>query len=200
MYPSIKREPTHAVTLMANLVRPLSRGQVRLRSADLADHPEMNLGWLSNPEDSRRLLQALKCLRKIIASEPFASTVDEVFSPSASLQSGEKLMDYIHQTTESNYHPVGTCKMGLEDDPMSVVNADLKVIGVKNLRVFDCSMMPVIISANANATAMAMAMAVADKSVDHMMGTRGGVFKSIRPIAMRANTSRANNISKGPMV
>ncbi|AMB85174.1 glucose-methanol-choline oxidoreductase [Pseudomonas agarici] len=187
MYPSIKREPTDAVTLLANLVKPLSRGQVRLRSADPADHPEMNLGWLSNPEDSRRLLQALKYLRKITATEPFASTIDEVFSPSANLQSDEELMDYIHQTTESNYHPVGTCKMGLEDDPMSVVNADLKVIGVQNLRVFDCSMMPVIISANTNATAMA----VADKGVDHMMGTRG------RRVQEHSAHSKASEYVKG---
>ncbi|MGY2403256.1 GMC oxidoreductase, partial [Pseudomonas sp. SDO5271_S396] len=82
------------------------------------------------------------------------------------IQSDEALLDYIHQTTESNYHPVGTCRMGQEDDPMSVLTPDLKVKGVQNVRVFDCSMMPIIISANTNATAMA----VAEKGVDHMMG------------------------------
>jgi choline dehydrogenase len=187
MYPSLKRGPTDAVTLMSNLVKPLSRGQVRLRSANPADHPEVDLGWLNHPEDSRRLLQSLKYLRKVIATEPFASVIDEVFSPSNDLQSDEALLDYIHQTTESNYHPVGTCKMGLEEDPLSVVNADLQVKGVQNLRVFDCSMMPVIISANTNATAMA----VADKGVDHMMGTR------VRQVPERSVNTRVGEYARG---
>ncbi len=166
MWPTVKRGPTDAVTLMANLVKPLSRGTVKLRSANPADHPEVDLRWLSDPSDRRRMLQSLKYLREIVATAPFSSVIDEIFSPVNQIQSDEALLDYIHQTTESNYHPVGTCRMGQEDDPMSVLTPDLKVKGVQNVRVFDCSMMPIIISANTNATAMA----VAEKGVDHMMG------------------------------
>ena len=75
-------------------------------------------------------------------------------------------MDYIRSTTETNFHPVGTCRMGVADDPTAVLTPDLRVKGVEGLRVFDASMMPSIISANTNATVMA----VADKGVDIMMG------------------------------
>jgi choline dehydrogenase-like flavoprotein len=79
----------------------------------------------------------------------------------------EALVEYIRRTTESNYHPVGTCRMGADADPTAVLTPDLKVKGVEGLRVIDASMMPSIISANTDATVMA----VADRSVDLMMRT-----------------------------
>ncbi len=158
-------KPTYGMTLMANLVRPRSRGTVRLISADPEDDALVSPNWLGDDEDTARLVEAIRYLRGIAALEPFASIVGEEVGPGLRLQSDDELGDYIRRTTESNYHPVGTCRMGRPDDPMSVLTPDLRVRGVTGLRVFDASMMPSIISSNTNATVMA----VADRGVDIMM-------------------------------
>jgi choline dehydrogenase len=85
--------------------------------------------------------------------------------PGAATISDDDLIEYMKRSTESNYHPVGTCRMGRVDDSSTVVGPDLRVKGVEGVRVLDASMMPRIISANTNATAMA----VADKGVDLMI-------------------------------
>ena len=149
---------------MANLVKPKSRGRLTLRSANPHDDPVVDPGWLTHPDDVARLLAALKYLRRIAATAPFASMIREERLPGAARQSDAELTQYIRDTTESNYHPVGTCKMGTDDDPKAVLTPDLRVRGVSGLRVFDASMMPTIISANTNATVMA----VADRGVDLM--------------------------------
>jgi choline dehydrogenase-like flavoprotein len=123
--------------------------------------------WLHDDEDTKRLVEAIRYLRGIAAHEPFASIVKAEVGPGLQLQSDDELSEYIRRTTESNYHPVGTCRMGHPDDPMSVLTPDLQVKGVTGLRVFDASMMPSIISSNTNATVMA----VADRAVDIMMSS-----------------------------
>lgn len=174
--------PTYGMTLMANLVRPRSRGTVRLRSANPADDALVSPNWLDDDEDRARLVQAIRYLRGVAALEPFASIIGEEVGPGPQLQSDDELSDYIRRTTESNYHPVGTCRMGRADDPMSVLTSDLKVKGVTGLRVFDASMMPSIISSNTNATVMA----VADRAVDIMMsGTTAVLAASDSVLAMQ---------------
>jgi choline dehydrogenase len=166
MWPSVSRDKqTHGLTLMANLVKPLSRGRVSLKSADPADDPMVDLNWLSHPSDAERLLTALKYLRRIADTDPLKGIIKVQLMPEPDQLSDEALARYIRQTTESNYHPVGTCRMGSDADPMAVLTPDLRVRGVDGLRVFDASMMPTIISANTNATVMA----VADRGVDLMM-------------------------------
>jgi choline dehydrogenase-like flavoprotein len=170
MWPTLTINPRNAVTLLANLVRPLSYGSVRLQSADPAADPEVNPNWMSHPEDTRRLLKEFKYLRQIATTEPFAGIIEEELSPGAGITSDEDLIAYMKRTTESNYHPVGSCRMGVEDDPMTIVTPDLRVKGIEGLRVMDASIMPMIISANTNATVMA----VADKGVDLMIGAYTG--------------------------
>ncbi|MEZ2306877.1 GMC family oxidoreductase [Paraburkholderia sp. RCC_158] len=160
-------KPSYGMTLMANLVRPRSRGTVRLKSADPTDDALVDPNWLHDDEDTKRLVEAIRYLRGIAAHEPFASIVKAEVGPGLQLQSDDELSEYIRRTTESNYHPVGTCRMGHPDDPMSVLTPDLQVKGVTGLRVFDASMMPSIISSNTNATVMA----VADRAVDIMMSS-----------------------------
>jgi choline dehydrogenase-like flavoprotein len=168
-------EPTYGMTLMANLVRPRSRGTVRLRSANPLDDALVSPNWLADGDDTARLVEAIHFLRDVAAGEPFASIVREEVGPGAGLRTDEALGDYVRRTTESNYHPVGTCRMGCDDDPMSVLTPDLKVKGIDGLRVFDASMMPEIISSNTNATVMA----VADRAVDIMMGRASDVSASV---------------------
>ncbi|WP_343671431.1 GMC family oxidoreductase [Paraburkholderia heleia] len=158
-------KPTFGMTLMANLVRPRSRGTVRLRSAVPSDDAVVSPNWLHDVADRERLVQALRYLRRLASSEPLASIVHEEVGPGPHVQSDNELLEYLKRTTDSNYHPVGTCRMGRENDSMSVLTPDLRVKGVSGLRVFDASMMPDIISSNTNATVMA----VADRAVDIMM-------------------------------
>ncbi|MDB5576364.1 MAG: glucose-methanol-choline oxidoreductase [Bradyrhizobium sp.] len=167
MWPALAASEQRAgITLMANLVRPKSRGSVRLRSADPNDDPLVDLGWLSHPDDGARMVRALRYLREIAATHPLAEILEEERLPGASASTDEELLAFIRSTTESNYHPVGTCKMGADTDPDAVLDATLRVRGVDKLRVIDASMMPTIISANTNATVMA----VADRAIDMMMG------------------------------
>lgn len=169
MWPGVPaRDQTHGVTLMANLVKPKSRGTVTLRSKVPHDDPIVDPNWLSHPDDVSRLLRAFKYLRKIASTEPFAAIIRNEVMPGVDVSSDADLIRFIRDTTESNYHPVGTCRMGSDADPMAVLKPDLKVRGIANLRVFDASMMPSIISSNTNATVMA----VADRAVDLMLGER----------------------------
>ena len=156
---------TNGLTLMAVFVQPQSRGRVRLRSTNPEDNLSIDLNWLSEPEDGRKMLEGMKYLREIAAAEPLASIIKAERMPGARIQSDEDLMKKIRQTVRTNYHPVGTCKMGPDDDPMAVLTPDLRVRGVEGLRVFDVSMMPEIISSATNATAMA----VAERGVQLMM-------------------------------
>jgi choline dehydrogenase len=156
---------SHGISLMANLVKPRSRGSVKLRSANPEDDALIDPNWLSDPSDQARLLKAMKYLRQIASTAPLAGVIREESQPGPAVQSDEQLLAYMRRTTESNYHPCGTCRMGRADDPMAVLTPDLRVNGVDGLRVFDASMMPSIISANTNATVMA----VADRGVDIMM-------------------------------
>jgi choline dehydrogenase len=166
MWPGLSEHKlSNGVTLMANLVKPHSRGRIRLRSADPYADVEVDPNWLSDPEDTRRMIQALKYLRKIASSAPLSTAIEIETAPGAEAKTDDALLEYIKRTTESNYHPVGTCKMGTTDDPTTVVTPDLKVKGVQCLRVLDASIMPTIISANTNATAMV----IADKGIDLML-------------------------------
>ncbi len=167
MWPSAYTgEVTHGVTMMASQTQPRSRGSVTLRSADPADDPIIDLGWLNDPYDVSVMLKGMHFMRRIARTDPLASIITDERAPGAAMKSDDELEAYLRDTAESAYHPVGTCKAGRDDDPMAVLTPDLRVRGVDNLRVFDASMMPTIISANTNAPVMA----VADRGVDLMMG------------------------------
>ena len=147
---------TWGVTFTACLLRPRARGWVKLRSSDPADLPVVNCNFFGDPEDLRLTLAALRHARDIVASEPLQSKVKEELLPGAAVTSDDALAAYAGRTVKTNYHPVGTAKMGRDDDPMAVVDAHLRVRGVEALRVIDCSMMPAIVSGNTNAPAMAI--------------------------------------------
>jgi len=154
------------VTMLANLVAPVSRGRMSLRSADPAAPPLVDPNWLSAPEDVTRLLAGLRFMRRVTETSPMRERITRVLVPAPDNLSDAALMPYIRRVTKTNFHPVGSCRMGRDSDPMAVLTPDLRVRGVEGLRVFDASMMPSITSANTNATVMA----VADRAVDLMMG------------------------------
>ena len=154
-------------TLMANLIAPKSRGSMRLRSADPRDLPIVDPGWLTCREDITMLVAGVRFLLKLTRTSPFAEKVLRVVSPAPEGQTDEQLEQFIRQVTGTNWHPVGSCRMGADDDPTAVLDPELRVRGVERLRVFDGSMMPGIIRANTNAPIMA----IADRGVSLMMGT-----------------------------
>lgn len=155
----------HGITFMANLMKPKSKGSIRLRSADPNADTIIDMNWMSDPDDERRFLKGLRFLRKVTTTDPLAGLIKAELAPGPGLTSDEDLLAYIRRTTGSNYHPCGTARMGSASDPDAVLTPDLRVNGVERLRVMDASMMPNIISCNTNATVMA----VADRGVDLMM-------------------------------
>jgi choline dehydrogenase len=138
-------------SIMSVLIRPDSRGYVGLRSSKPTDPPVIQPNLLSAEKDWHLLKIALQKAIAVMQSDPMKSyAVGEIDIPRD--MSDEGLDEHIRRTTETLYHPVGTCKMG--NDAESVVDAELKVRGIPNLRVIDASIMPTITSGNTNAAAM----------------------------------------------
>jgi choline dehydrogenase-like flavoprotein len=163
--PLLAPPAAHGVTLLANLIAPRSRGSMRLRSADPKAAPIVDPNWLSDPSDVRTLVAGLRYLRDITDTSPMKQMVERVLGPDPKMQSDAELAAYCKAVTMTNFHPVGSCRMGRDGDRSAVLTPSLRVRGVEGLRVFDASMMPHIVSANTNAPVMA----VADRAVDLMM-------------------------------
>ena len=157
----------HGFWLGALCLRPESRGRITLQSDDPFDEPAIDPQYLSADEDLEILLDGLKLVREILEAEPFDDYRAEEVSPGAEVQSDEQLIEHIRETAHSLYHPVGTCKMG--DDEQAVVDDRLAVHGVDGLRVVDASIMPTITSGNTDApTTM-----IAEKAADYILGGSG---------------------------
>ena len=150
-------KPTWGVTFTSCLLRPKARGSVTLRSADPAEQPLVNCNFFGHPDDLRLTIAALATARQLLQTEPLKSKIGEELLPGAAVMEDPQALErYCGQTVKTNYHPVGTLRMGMENDPMAVVSPHLKVHGLDGLRVIDCSIMPQIVSGNTNAPAMAI--------------------------------------------
>ncbi len=151
-------EPLHpfpAITPSVCNLRPTSRGWVRIRTPDAADHPEIKLNYLSTPEDRKVAVDGMRFTRRIMASKALARYEPEEFRPGIAIQTERELEQAAGELGTTIFHPVGTCKMG--SDPLSVVDDCLRVHGVERLRVVDASIMPRITSGNTNAPAYLIA-------------------------------------------
>ncbi len=147
-------------------LRPESRGRVGLRSSDPFDDPAIFANYLSAEEDRRALREGVRMMREVArqpALDPYRS--EELF-PGEHIQSDEAVDAWIRATAETIYHPVGTCRMGGDGDPMAVVDAQLRVRGLKGLRVVDASVMPTLVSGNTNAPTIM----IAEKAADMILG------------------------------
>ncbi|MEZ5837885.1 MAG: GMC family oxidoreductase N-terminal domain-containing protein [Geminicoccaceae bacterium] len=150
-------QPQDGVTLNACLLRPASRGTVRLRSANVGDRPVVDNNYLAEPEDLRLEIAGLRLAREILKSQPLAGRVDSELLPGASITDDGALAEHCRRTVKTNWHPVGTCRMGPAGDPLAVLDDRLRVRGVEGLRVIDASAMPFVPSGNTNAPTMALA-------------------------------------------
>ena len=131
------------------LLRPKSRGEVTLQSADPTDDPKIDPKFLSHPDDMRDMVAGYKKMMKIMNKEPLSKYTSGHVQRPVDLDNDEDIEQAIREDADTVYHPVGTCKMG--SDEMSVVNERLKVHKVSGLRVIDASIMPTLVGGNTNA-------------------------------------------------
>jgi choline dehydrogenase len=145
------------IKLHVTLLRPHSHGTVMLRSADPADPPLVDPRYLSHPVDLDWLVGGMRVARELAATAPLRQALAGELLPGAEVTSDAGIAAYLRRTVRTDWHPVGTCRMGRADDPLTVVNPLLQVAGIERLRVIDASAMPSIVSANTNAPTMALA-------------------------------------------
>lgn len=139
------------ITLNSAFLRPRSRGTVRLASADPLAAPLIDPNYWSDPYDMEMSLKGLEMAREILAQPALSGFVRKEVLPGPGVTRREDLSDYACRMAKTDHHPVGTCKMGPDSDPMAVLDTELKVRGIDGLRVCDSSIMPAIISSNTNA-------------------------------------------------
>jgi choline dehydrogenase len=153
-------EPLHsfnAFTASVCNLRPTSRGQVTIDSADPLAAPVIAPNYLGTEADRRVAAAALRLTRRIVASPALASFQPNELRPGPALQTDEELVRAAGDIGTTIFHPVGTAKMGPAADPSAVVDAELRVHGVFGLRVIDASIMPTITSGNTNAPTLMIA-------------------------------------------
>ena len=153
-------------TTIAYQLRPESRGEIKLKSANPADPPAMIPNYLSDPVDQQTIVDGLKLCRRILAHPSLTRFIAEEFQPGPGIASDIQLLDYARQRGGTVYHPTSTCKMGV--DAMAVVDPELRVIGIEGLRVADASVMPTVISGNTNAATIMIGEKLADMVRDKL--------------------------------
>ena len=150
----------NAVSILPGIVRPTSRGWIRLASGNPLDKPLVNPNYLATEADTQRLLDAVKLARRIFATKAFSTWTAQELLPGPAVATDEQLREFVRQRADSYHHQAGSCKMGVDD--MAVVNPDLKVHSLEGVRVADASVMPVVPSGNCNAGVLMIAEKCAD--------------------------------------
>lgn len=150
-------DPCDGLTMTCCLLRPGSRGAVTIASADPLAAPVVDGGFLSDPADQALMQSGLATARRIAAQAPLSGLLAREIAPG----DGDPVA-HAKRMVKTNYHPVGTCRMGPDGDADAVLDWRLRVRGVEGLRVIDCSVMPAIVSGNTNAPAMV----IGHKAVD----------------------------------
>jgi choline dehydrogenase len=146
----------HGFSCHTTVLRPHSRGTVSLASPDPKDSPLIDPQFLADPRDRQTMLDGARKMHEILASEALSPGREQLLYPIDYLNDTELMAD-IRSRADTQYHPVGTCKMGPSTDPMAVVDNQCRVYGVSGLRVVDASIMPTLVSGNTNAPTIMIA-------------------------------------------
>jgi len=154
----------HGMTINTCNLRPRSIGRVTLRSSNPADEPNIDPNFLDDPYDWKVSLEGFRWGREMLATKAFAPFVKREHMPGNDVRTGAQIRDYVRNWAKTDYHPVGSCKMGA--DPLAVVDQTLRVHGLEGLRVIDASIMPTLISGNTQATAIM----IGEKGAHHVLG------------------------------
>lgn len=163
MYDLSKFPHEDGFSILPSLLQPKSRGEVTLRDKNPMSAPVIDPCFLSEPSDLEQLVAGAKLALDIVRQEGLQQHVKQIQMP-RDASSDEALAEHIRKTLETIYHPVGTCKMGVDD--MAVVDPQLRVRGVEGLRVVDASIMPKIMTGNTNAPVYM----IAEKAADMIIG------------------------------
>ena len=152
----------NAFTASVCNLRPTSRGSVHINSTNPEAPPVISPNYLSTDEDRKVAAESLRLTRKIVEQAALGPYVPEEYKPGAQFQTDAELVKAAGDIGTTIFHPVGTCKMGRADDPMAVLDSELRVRGIHHLRVVDASVMPTITSGNTAAPTMMIAQRVAE--------------------------------------
>ncbi|MGY8862790.1 MAG: GMC oxidoreductase, partial [Pseudomonadales bacterium] len=157
---------TYGYRIGVGPMRPTSRGNVRLRSANINAPLLIDPNYMATSEDWRVMRESMRLGLEVAQQPAFKKYQYREDTPGVHIRNGKAMDDFIRDDAASAYHPCGTCKMGNENDPMAVVDSNLRVLGVEKLRVIDASVIPSIPSANINATTIM----IAEKASDMVLG------------------------------
>jgi choline dehydrogenase-like flavoprotein len=147
--------PGHGMTIHACTLRPESRGELTLQSGDPEAAPLLQPNYLDHEYDRRMMLECVRLSREIFAQAAFEPYAGAELYPGEGVDTDEAVSNFIRRKAETIYHPIGTCKMGVDD--MAVVDPELKVRGLEGLFVVDASVMPTLVSGNTNAPTIMIA-------------------------------------------
>ena len=155
LFKSAAQDTSHGFSIRVGPVNPESRGSITLRSADPTAAPKIQANYLASEFDRNTMYRAIRMMREVIAQRAFDPYRGKELTPGADCQSDAQLLEWLRASALTTLHPVGTCKMGTDDD--AVVDSRLKVRGLDGLRVADASIMPIISSGNTNAPTIMIA-------------------------------------------
>jgi choline dehydrogenase len=156
----------YGITITTVLVKPRSRGEVRLASVDPAAMPVVSPNLLNDPSDMAEMIAGQRFFLRAFAAEPLAKRLSRVVLPKPGNDSDDALRAHCKRFVKTNYHPAGTARMGADGDAMAVLDARMRVRGIDGLRICDMSAVPNINAGNTNAPAMMLG----DRCADLIMG------------------------------
>ncbi|WP_417243173.1 GMC family oxidoreductase [Celeribacter sp.] len=162
----VEMKDGYGITITTVVVKPKSRGDVRLASSNPDDMPLVSPNLLKDPADMAAMVSGQRFFLRAMAAEPLAGRLKTVVVPDPNAASDAALIAHCKRFVKTNYHPAGTAKMGADGDKMAVLDAHLRVRGISGLRVCDMSAVPDINAGNTNAPAMMLG----DRCADLIMG------------------------------
>jgi choline dehydrogenase len=180
----------HGFQVHVGTKRSKSRGWVRLRDADAQSLPRVQFNYMTHDDDWQEMRACIRLSREIFAQAPMAPYAGAELAPGPEAQSDAALDDFIRRKVESAYHPCGTCRMGI--DPLAVVDPACRVIGVRNLRVVDASVMPQATAGDLNGPTIMLAERAADI-------IRGRVLPTAQDAPIMADSDWQNR-QRGPEI
>jgi len=158
-----QRVKGHGMTINTCHLRPKSIGSLTLRSADPSVPPAIDPAFLTDPYDWEASIEGFRWGREMLATKAYEPYIKREHMPGSQVRTDKEIREYIRQWAKTDYHPVGSCKMG--NDDLAVVDQQLRVRGIEGLRVVDASIMPTLISGNTQAPSIM----IGEKGAHHIL-------------------------------